>query len=110
MPASLILNGESGRSTQANDATMGDTDVAPPGINTATDYLINNMKSDSGSGHKRKGQELAQQAIVRPRRHLCQVAMTTVMHAIGTFCLRCHSTVLMYMERRDNQHWQKHCQ
>ena len=59
MPASLILNGESRRSTQANDATMGDTDVAPPGINTATDYLINNMKSDSGSGHKCKGEKLA---------------------------------------------------
>ena len=79
MPASLMLNGESGRSTQANDATMGDADIAPLGINTAADHLMNNKKRDSCSGHKCKGKKLAQHAVVRPRCHLRQVAVTIVM-------------------------------
>ena len=110
MPASQMLNGENGRSTQANDATIGDTDIAPQGINPAAEHLKSNKKSDSGSGYKCEGKKLAQQTVVCPRRYLRQVAVTTVMHAVGTFCLRCRSTVLMYMERRDNQHWHKHCQ
>jgi len=40
MPTSLMLNGESRRSTQTNDATMGDTDIAPLDIDSATDNLI----------------------------------------------------------------------
>jgi len=47
-----MLNGENGRSTQANDAIMGDTDIAPQGINPAAEHLKSNKKSDSGSGHK----------------------------------------------------------
>ena len=104
-----MLNGENGRSTQANDAIIGDTDIAPLGINPAAEHLKSNKKSDSGSGYKCEGKKLAQQTVVCPRRYLRQVAVTTVMHALDTFCLRC-CTVLMYMERRDNQHWHKHCQ
>ena len=105
-----MLNGENGRSTQANDAAMGDTDIAPLGINPATGHFIYCNKSYSSSGHKCKGQKLAQQAVVRPRGHLCQVAVTTVMNAVGTLRLRCRNTVLMYMKRRENHHWHKHRQ
>ena len=105
-----MLNGENGRSTQANDATIGDVDVTPQGINPAADHLINNKKSDSGSSYKCKGQKLAQQAVVRPRCHLRQVAVTIVMHAVGTLRPRCRTTVFMYVERREKQHWHKYCQ
>jgi len=71
---------------------------------------VNNKKSDSGSGHKGKGKKLAQHAVVRPRRHLRQVAVTIVMHAVGTFRPRCRTTVFMYVERREKQHWHKYCQ
>jgi len=54
-----MLNGESGRSTQAHDAAMGDTDIASLGIYSAAGYLMNNEKSDSGCGYKCKGKKLA---------------------------------------------------
>ena len=110
MPASQMLNGENGRSTQANDATIGDTDIAPLGINPAAEHLKSNKKSDSGSGYKCEGKKLAQQTVVCPRRYLRQVAVTTVMQTICTLCHCYRITVLMYMERREYQHWHKHCQ
>ena len=49
-----MLNGESGRRTQAYDAAIGDADVAPLGIDSAADYLFNNKKENSRSGYKSK--------------------------------------------------------
>ena len=40
MPTSLMLNGDSGRSTQTNDAAIGDANVATLDIDSATDNLI----------------------------------------------------------------------
>ena len=109
MPASQMLNGENGRSTQANDATIGDTDIAPLGINPAAEHLKSNKKSDSGSGYKCEGKKLAQQTVVCPRRYLRQVAVTTVMHAICAVC--CYGfTRFVDVNRRQHQHWHKHSQ
>ena len=43
MPASLMLNGESRRSTQAYNAAIGDANVAAPDINPFAAHLINNI-------------------------------------------------------------------
>ena len=98
MPTSLMLNGESRRSTQTNDTTIGDADIATQGIDSAADYLTNIYKCNSGSGHKCKGKKLAQHTVVRPCRHLRQVTVTTMVYAVGTRRLRFRNTILMNVE------------
>ena len=46
-----MQNGESRGSPQANDATMGNVDMALLGIGSGTD-LINDDKADSACGYK----------------------------------------------------------
>ena len=61
-----ILNGESRGSTQANDATIGDADITPQGIDAEVDHLINNNKAGHTKGYKGQGEKLAEHTIVCP--------------------------------------------
>ena len=69
----------------------------------------NRYSNQSGCQHGQR-QELAEHTVVHPRRGLRQVAVTAVMQAVGTFCLRNRRNLLMQMKRRDYQHWQKYRQ
>ncbi len=101
-----ILKSVSWGSTQANDATMRYADIALPGKDAAAHNLINNNKADSRSGHKREGEKLAEHAVVGPRRHLCEMAVAAVLHAVGTFGGR-YSHLLVSVQRRDDEHRHK---
>ena len=65
-PPLSMSNGENRGSTQAYDATMGNTDVALQGIISDAYHLIYNNKAENGSGYKREGKELADHTVVRP--------------------------------------------
>ena len=54
-------------------------------------------------------QELTEHTVVCPRCHRRQVAVTVVVHTIGT--LRPDTlNRFMQVNRRQHQHWHKHCQ
>ena len=62
----------------------------------------------NGCQHRQR-EELTQHAVVHPMGHHRHVAVTTVVHTIGTFRLY-GLTGLMDMNRRQQKHWHKHCQ
>ena len=105
-----MLNGESRGSAQANDAAMGNADMALTGIDAAADQLVDGDKAYSSSGHESEGEKLAEHAVVGPLVHRRHVAMTVVVHAVNTSRRRHHRALLVHVNRRQQKHWHKHCQ
>ena len=106
---SFALRGETKRRPSRNDsATAGSTKAAHKlGLTFLTYMNIYRDSHHSGCQHGQR-QKLAEHTVVRPRsrRH---VTMTTMVLAVGTFCFYC-LTSFMDMNRRQQKHWQKHCQ
>ena len=71
-----------------------------------------NIYGDSHNGGCQHLQQLklADDAVVRPRGRLRQVSVTIVVDAVGTLLLGCRRAALMRVNRRQQQHWHKHCQ
>ena len=105
----LLPESERRRPPCYNGATADGTEAAQRLGTTCFTYMnIYYGSRHSGCQHCQR-QELAKYAVVRPRYHCRQVAVTTVMHAIGTFRLY-RLTSFMDVNRRQNQHWHKHSQ
>lgn len=57
----------------------------------------------------RQCQKLTQQTLVHPIRELQQMPMALLLHAFGTSRISI-SSIIMNVERRDEEHWQIYCQ
>ena len=92
-----MLNGESRGSPQANDAAMGNADIALLDIDSDTDHLINNNKTYSAYSHTCQCEKLAEHTVVHPRGSLRQMAVAVVLHTVGTLRRSRRCYVLMDM-------------
>ena len=87
------------RSPCNNDTTAGSVTAAQRlGVNFLTYMNIYHDSNHSGCQYGER-QKLAEYAVVRPRCILGQVAVTTMMHAVGTFRLCDYHTFLMHVNR-----------
>ena len=87
------------RPPRNNDTTAGGMAATQRlGVVFLTYMNIYRDSNQSGCQYGER-QELTKYTVVRPRCILGQVAMTTMMHAVGTFRLRNYHTVLMHVNR-----------
>ena len=105
------MGGASGgrRPSRYNSAIAGSMTIAYwLGAGFLTYMNIYRDSQHNGCQHRQR-EELTQHAVVHPMGHHRHVAVTTVVHTIGTFRLY-GLTGLMDMNRRQQKHWHKHCQ
>lgn len=109
MYKSLFPELERGRPSGNDDTTAGGLVATQRLCIIFLTYKKIYSDSHHCSRQHRQRKELAQHTVMRPHGRCRHVTVTTMVYAIGALRL-CRLTSFMDVNRRQYQHWHKHCQ